>query len=148
MVMASSAQWTWVWGNSERWWRTGILACCSPWGREESDTTLGLNINKYSTLTQVIKDSLLHTSPLKIEILQKVVLGTWLWLGYEPMNVVVHWLRFCTPNARGPGSSPDQGTRSYMPQLKTLQSATKSLRVATKTQRSQKIKSYIRSLSC
>ena len=31
--MASLIQWTWVWS----------LACCSPWGREESDTTEWLN---------------------------------------------------------------------------------------------------------
>ena len=26
----------------------GILACCSPWGHKESDTTEGLNDNKYT----------------------------------------------------------------------------------------------------
>ena len=31
-LMASPAQWTWVWANSGRWWRTGSLVCCSPWG--------------------------------------------------------------------------------------------------------------------
>ena len=30
--MASPTQWTWVWANSRRWWRTGSLAWCSPWG--------------------------------------------------------------------------------------------------------------------
>ena len=31
--MSSPMQWTWVWANSRRWWRTGgYLACCSPWG--------------------------------------------------------------------------------------------------------------------
>ena len=30
--MASLTQWTWVWASSRRWWRTGSLACCSPWG--------------------------------------------------------------------------------------------------------------------
>ena len=28
---ASLTQWTWVWANSRRWWRTGKPACCSPW---------------------------------------------------------------------------------------------------------------------
>ena len=27
------SQWTWVWANSRRWWRTGNPACCNPWGR-------------------------------------------------------------------------------------------------------------------
>ena len=31
--MASLTRWTWVWANSESWWRTGSLACYSPWGR-------------------------------------------------------------------------------------------------------------------
>ena len=29
--MASWTQWTWTWANSGKWWRTGDLACCSPW---------------------------------------------------------------------------------------------------------------------
>ena len=32
-------QWTWIWANSGRWWRTGSLACCHPWGYKESDMT-------------------------------------------------------------------------------------------------------------
>ena len=31
--------------------------------------------------------------------------------------MVVQWLRFCAPNAVGPGLIPGQGTRSHMPQL-------------------------------
>ena len=30
--MASLTQWTWVWANSRRQWRTGSLVCCSSWG--------------------------------------------------------------------------------------------------------------------
>ena len=41
--MASPVQWTWVWASSGSWWWTGSLACCSPWGHEESDTTEQLN---------------------------------------------------------------------------------------------------------
>ena len=37
--MASPAQWAWVWVNSQSWWWTGRLACCSPWGRKESAMT-------------------------------------------------------------------------------------------------------------
>ena len=33
--MASLTQWTWVWANSRRCWRS--LVCCSPWGLKESD---------------------------------------------------------------------------------------------------------------
>ena len=41
--MASLTQWTWVWVTSRRWWWTGSLACCSPWGHKESDRTKQLN---------------------------------------------------------------------------------------------------------
>ena len=44
--MVSQTQWTWVWANSGRWWRTmkrGML--CSPWGCKASDTTQQLNNN-------------------------------------------------------------------------------------------------------
>ena len=41
--MASPSQWTWVWASSGSWWWTGGLACCSPWGHKELDTTEWLN---------------------------------------------------------------------------------------------------------
>ena len=41
--MALLIQWTWVWASSRSWWWTGGLACCSPWGLKESDTTVWLN---------------------------------------------------------------------------------------------------------
>ena len=45
--MASLTQWTWVWTNSGSE-AQGSLACCSPWGHKELDTTEWLNSNKYS----------------------------------------------------------------------------------------------------
>ena len=36
-------QWTWTWGNFGRWRGQGGLACCSPWGCKDSDTTGPLN---------------------------------------------------------------------------------------------------------
>ena len=33
-------------------------------------------------------------------------------------SLAVQWLRLHTPNARGPGSTPGQGTRSHMLQLR------------------------------
>ena len=35
----SPTQWARIWTSSTRWWRTGSLACCSPWGHQESHTT-------------------------------------------------------------------------------------------------------------
>ena len=41
--MASPKRWTWVWASSKSGDGQGSLACCSPWGRKESDTTGQLN---------------------------------------------------------------------------------------------------------
>ena len=44
--MASPTWWTWVWASSGNWWcchQQGSLACCSPWGLKESDSTEQLN---------------------------------------------------------------------------------------------------------
>ena len=45
---------------------------------------------------------------------------------------IMHWnfpggpeAKTCTPNAEGPDSIPDQGTRSHTPQLKVCNVATK-----------------------
>ena len=43
--MASLTQWTWVWANSGDSEGQGSLACFSPWGGQESDTTERLNNN-------------------------------------------------------------------------------------------------------
>ena len=37
-------------------------------------------------------------------------------------SLVVQWLRLCAPNAGGPGSIPNQGTRSHMLQLRAQDS--------------------------
>ena len=42
--MASPIQWTWVWTNYGRWWRTGKSG--SPWGCKELNVTEQLNNNK------------------------------------------------------------------------------------------------------
>ena len=44
-LMTSLMQWTWIWANSRRWWRTGNPGICSPWGHIELDRTEGLNNN-------------------------------------------------------------------------------------------------------
>ena len=49
--MASPTQWTWIWANSVRQWRTGSLACYSP-RVAELDTTDWLNNNNLSQNTK------------------------------------------------------------------------------------------------
>ena len=44
--MASLTLWTWVWASSRVGEGQGSLACCSPWGHKESDTTERLNWSK------------------------------------------------------------------------------------------------------
>ena len=50
--MASLTRQTWVWASSGRWWTMGSLACCSRWGRKESDTTERLNWPNWLTDSQ------------------------------------------------------------------------------------------------
>ena len=45
--MASSTQWTWVWANSGRWWRTGKPGVFQFIGSQRSDMTYQLNNNKW-----------------------------------------------------------------------------------------------------
>ena len=49
--MALPTQWTWVWANSGRQWRTGKVLCCYPWSCKESDTTERLNSNSVRVRT-------------------------------------------------------------------------------------------------
>ena len=48
-------------------------------------------------------------------------------------SLVVQWLSHHTPNARGQGSIPGQGTRSHMLQVRVCMSQLKILHAATKT---------------
>ena len=43
--MASLSQWTWVWASCRYGEGQGSLACCSPWGCKELDTTEWQNNN-------------------------------------------------------------------------------------------------------
>ena len=65
--MVSPTWWTWVWGSSRSWWWTGNLACCSPWGRKESDTTEWLNWTEGKVLFS--RDQLVESSENKTETL-------------------------------------------------------------------------------
>ena len=56
---------------------------------------------------------------------------------------MVHWLRLHAPNAGGLGLIPSQGTRSHMPQTKSLNAATKDFTCHTKTHHSQINKIWI-----
>ena len=52
--MASPTQWTWVWENSGRGWRTGKPGMLCPWGHKESDMTEQLN-NKFGHVHPSLK---------------------------------------------------------------------------------------------
>ena len=52
---------------------------------------------------------------------------------YKGASLVVQWLRLQAPNAGGPGSIPEHGTRSYMPQVRVTMPQIKILHTAAKT---------------
>ena len=61
-LYASSTQWTWVWANSARQWRTGSLVCCSPRGCKESDITEQWNNRTPNHLH--VESKIWHNEPL------------------------------------------------------------------------------------
>ena len=75
--MASPTQWAWIEptpGDSEG---QGSLACCSPWGRKESDTTWRLNMTWHEWASQVV---LVAKNCLPMQDTEEM----WLWsLGQE-----------------------------------------------------------------
>ena len=75
--MASSTQWTWVWANSRRWWRTASLVCCRPWSCKESDTTEWLNkSNLLSTEPRAKQQSCQTAWALKPDCLLPILIQT------------------------------------------------------------------------
>ena len=84
--MASLTRWTWVWANSGREWSQGSLACCSPWGCKEWDTTYWLS-NKMT----VDKGK----SPKLIEKLLKLMTNFRSCLSLAPHNQIASsgWLK-------------------------------------------------------
>ena len=53
--MAPLTQWTWIWGNSGRWWRTGKPGVLQSMGWQESDTIEWLN-NKFDSQIHILQD--------------------------------------------------------------------------------------------
>ena len=53
--MASPTQWTWIWASSRVGEGQGGLACCSPRGHKESDTTEWLNWNIHKLFNIYLK---------------------------------------------------------------------------------------------
>ena len=60
--MASLTQWTWVWGNSRRWWRTQKPGVRSPWGCKELDTTELLDNNNTVGAGSALRTTYTNTS--------------------------------------------------------------------------------------
>ena len=109
------------------------------------DHTAGY-INLYMLLKCIAlytkKKSILQYDNLKNKInsnyflfLSEINIGKWeggrkamylIFKSFSGISVVVQWLRLCTPNSGGLGSTPGQGTRSHM------HAATKSSHAATK----------------
>ena len=82
----------------------GGLACYSPWGCKELDTTEWLNWNWLNHWTTRDFPSS-HCSKSRDFSLKKSQIGT---------SLVVQWVRLQAPNIGGLGSIPGQGTRTYI----------------------------------
>ena len=70
--MVSLTRWTWVWTSSGAAEGQGSLACCSPWGHKECDTTEWLNNNnkRHEVSSKIIyiivyKHTKIHFLPIK-----------------------------------------------------------------------------------
>ena len=63
----SLTQWTWVWASS------GSLACCSPWGHKEPDTTERLNWTDSNAISYFVANISFSLAPL-CKILQRTKL--------------------------------------------------------------------------
>ena len=72
--MASPTQWTWVWANSRKWWRTGKAWVLHLWVHKELDTTERLNNNRPRYLGYC---SLGVPNFGTVEILGQVVVGVY-----------------------------------------------------------------------
>ena len=82
--MASPTQWTWVWVNSGSWWWTRRLACCSPWGCKELDTTEQLH-----SLTQARWTFVSKVMSLLFNMLSRLVIALFL----RSKHLLISWLQ-------------------------------------------------------
>ena len=75
--MTSLTLWTWVWASSGVGDGQGSLACCSPWGRKESDKTEWLN---WTELNWTARENII------------INYFTWNWVGFVWLFLFVYSL--------------------------------------------------------
>ena len=107
--LRSLCQYSWVLVKTLPGFRMATSLC--PHMREKERVS---SVSPYKDMNLIMR-TLMTSSKHNYLLKSPVFGGTFL---------VVQWLRLCTPNARGLGSIPGQGTRSHMPQLKTLPAET------------------------
>ena len=109
--MASLTQWTWIWVSSGSWWWTGGLACCSPWGHEESNMTERL----YWTDWIVLLEVRLYTGFYKVPITTEIGGLNFCAVGRPPFIEPIGWLGLkniiITPGALAGTENKDNQTR-------------------------------------
>ena len=92
--MASRTQWKWVWASSRSWFMDrDALACCSPWGHKELDTTEQLNwSDRVGWFSWVIHWSLSHWVCAGCCVLSSDYMGLQSWIRHSlaPRNLDHH----------------------------------------------------------
>ena len=83
--MASLTQWTWVWANSRRWWRTGKTGVLQSTGSKESDTTERLNNNALQNRLAVPKNQACNYHTIQ-RLLSWVSISV-IWKLFRPKNL-------------------------------------------------------------
>ena len=107
--LRSLCQYSWVLVKTLPGFRMATSLC--PHMREKERVSSVSLYKDMNPIMRTLMTSSKHNSLLKSPVFRGIFL-------------VVQWLRLCTPNARGLGSIPIQGTRSHLPQLKTLSTET------------------------
>ena len=90
--MASLIQWTWVWTNSRRQWRTGNSTCCSPWGCKEtwlSNNNITSNCWETDAILKNVQNNLANITYLSIP-------SPWVYINIFPNYVSLLLLFSCS----------------------------------------------------
>ena len=64
--IALLTQWTWIWANSGRWWRTEEAGMCNPWGSQRVRHNL-VTEHHHLKLTQYYKSTIVFKNVISVD---------------------------------------------------------------------------------